>query len=162
MWTKRQLIEEAFAELAIAGYVFDLSSEELQTALRRLDTMMATWEAKGIRIGYAMPSGPTTSSLDSASGIPDSAVEAAFMNLAVRLAAGFGKQVSQDTRIKARDAYDTLLWAAAHPVEQQLPNTLPRGAGQKPWRSTHDPFFPPPDSSPLRTTQDGGDLEILE
>lgn len=160
MWTKRQIVEEAFAELALAGYVFDLSAEELQTALRRLDSMMATWEAKGVRVGYAMPSGPTTSSLDSASGLPDSAVETVYLNLAIRLAAGFGKQVSPDTRKSARDGYDTLLWAAARPIEQQLPSTMPRGAGQKPWRTTDNPFFQPPDDSPLGIAP-GGDLDIL-
>lgn len=160
MWTKRQLVEEAYAEIGIAAYVFDLESDELQTGLRRLDSMMATWEAKGVRIGYAMPSGPTTSSLDDASGIPDAANETVVAHLAIRLAPGFGKQVSPDTRKTARDGYDTLLWAAARPIEQQLPSTLPRGAGQKPWRTTDDPFFPPPEDSPLGIAP-GGDLDIL-
>ena len=43
MWTKTLLIEEAFGELALAGYVYDLRPEEMQAAGRRLETMMATW-----------------------------------------------------------------------------------------------------------------------
>lgn len=160
MWTKRQIAEEAYGELALAGYTFDLTPEEMNTALRRLDTMMATWEGKGIRIGYAFPSGPNTADLDTPSGIPDSAVEAAYLNLAIRLAPGNGKQLQPATLANARAGYDTLLWAAAHPQQQQLPNTMPRGAGNKPWRTQVQPFFPHPDTNPLQVGQ-GGDLTIL-
>lgn len=159
MWTKRQLIDEAYSELALAGYVFDISPEEQQTALRRLDTMMATWEAKGIRVGYAFPAGPDDSDLDQASGLPDSAVETVFLNLAIRRAPGMGKQISSDTRKAARDGYDTLLWAAARPQEQQLPNTMPVGAGNRAWRGNRRPFFPTPCDDTLGITQ-GGDLFI--
>jgi hypothetical protein len=158
-WTKRQLIDQAFEELALAGHEFDITPEEQQNALRRLDTMVATWEARGIRIGYLLPSTPDGSDLDQSSGLPDSAVEAAYMNLAVRLAAGYGKALPPDTRRVAREAYETLLWAAAQPIEQQLPNTLPRGAGNKPWRTVNQPFFGRPDDSPLGISQ-GGDLTI--
>jgi hypothetical protein len=160
MWTKRQLIDEAYGELALQGYVFDISPEEQQTALRRMDTMLATWEAKGVRVGYAFPANPTASDLDTPSGLPDSAVEAVYLSLAVRLAAGAGKTLTQETRAAARDAYTTLLWRAAQPIEQQLPNTLPRGAGNKPWRTVNQPFFPTPSNDPLGITQ-GGDLDFL-
>ncbi len=159
-WSKRQLVDEAFGEIAMQGYEFDISPEEQQTALRRLDSMMATWEAKGIRIGYAFPSGPDDSDLDTDSGLPDGAIEAVYSSLAVRIAPGFGKQVSSDTKTAAKDGYATLLWIAAQPIEQQLPNTLPRGAGNKPWRNTSSPFFPVPSDDPLAITQ-GGDLEFL-
>ena len=160
MWTKRQLIYEAFAELAIASYVFDLDPDELQTALRRLDAMMATWYGKGIHVGYAIPSGPSGSDLDDDSGLPDSAVETLCLNLAIRLAPGFGKTVSPDTKKSARDGYDQLLWVSVYPQQQQLPHTMPRGAGNKTWRTTSDPFFPTPNNDPLQITQ-GGDLDIL-
>jgi hypothetical protein len=158
-YTKRQIVEQAFEELALAGYVFDLSPEELQAGLRRLDTMMATWEGKGVRVGYPIPGSPDESDLDQSSGLPDGAVEAVYLNLAVRLAASFGKVLSPETKRVAREAYDTLLWPAAQPIEQQLPNTLPRGTGNKPWRTNNAPFFPRPDNSPLGITQ-GGDLSI--
>lgn len=159
MWTKGQIVGQAFEELALAGHEFDLTPEELQGTLRVLDTMMATWEAKGVRVGYLMPSSPDGSDMADPSGLPDSAVEAAYLSLAIRRAATFGKVLSSDTRRAARDAYDTLLWAAAQPIEQQLPNTLPRGAGNKPWRTVNQPFFGRPDDSPLGISQ-GGDLDI--
>ncbi len=159
-WPKRMILDEAYGELGLQGYVFDISPEEQQTALRRLDTMMATWEAKGIRVGYAFPAGPGESDLDVDSGLPDMAVETVYLNLAIRLAAGKGKQLSQSTHSTAKEGYTTLLWRAATPIEQQMPSTMPRGAGNRAW-NTEQPFFPPPDLNPLRVGQNG-DLDFLE
>lgn len=151
MWTKQQLIELALGEIGL-GTAFNVGPDELEDALKRLDSMMATWNGKGIRLGYALPSTPDASELDQDSGLADTAHEAVFMNLAVRLAGGFGKTLSQDTRNTARDAYEGLLAVAAYPPQQQLPNTLPRGAGNKPWRG-QSPYMPTP-TDPLLAGDD--------
>lgn len=153
-WTKQQLIEEAFSELALAGYVFDLSPEEMQTALRRLDSMLATWNGKGIRLGYPLPSSADGSNLDDDSNLPDAAIEAVYLNLAVRLAPSYGKQLSQDTRNSAKAAYDVLMSRAAMPPQVQFPSTLPVGAGNKSWRTTDNPFMPTP-CDPILAGEDG-------
>lgn len=54
-WTKRQFVTQAFEEIGLASYVFDLTPEQLDSALRRLDTMIASWNALGIRLGYPLP-----------------------------------------------------------------------------------------------------------
>lgn len=159
MWTKRQLITEAYGELALAGYEVDITPEEQQTALRRMDAMMATWEGNGVRVGYAFPANPDDSDLDQPSGLPDMAHEAVFLTLAIRLAPGNGKQISPDTRKAARQGYLRLLRQAAQPSQQQLPSTLPRGAGNKGWTMGRQPFFPAPSNDPLQLSQ-GGDLNI--
>jgi hypothetical protein len=145
MWTKQQIIEQAYDELALAGYVYDLDPDQLESALRRLDTMMAAWSAVGISLGYLLPASPDDSNLDDASGIPDTAIEAAYMNLAVKIAASRGKNLTPQTLAAARRGYDQLLGAAARAAARPvpMPNTLPRGAGNKPWR-TGTPFFPGP------------------
>jgi hypothetical protein len=142
-YTKRQFVEEAFAELGMANYTFDLQPQQLDTALRRLDAMMATWNAKGIRLGYPLPSSPQDSDLDTETQVPDSANEAIVANLAIRIAPQYGKTVAIDTRTTAKLGYDTLLARATFPLEQQFPRTLPLGAGQKPWRYD-TPFMPGP------------------
>lgn len=159
-WTKRQLVAEGLGEVGLASFEFDTTPDEQQMVLRRLDTMMATWEARGVRVGYRFPASPDASNLDDDSGLPDSAVETAYLNLAIRIAPSFGKVVSGETKKNARDGWDLLLVAAAQPIEQQLPSTLPRGAGQKPWRAQNQPFFPRPSTDPLVVDQ-GGDLDIL-
>lgn len=133
-WTKQQLIEHAFEELALAGYVFDLGPDELQSALRRLDAMMAAWSGVAIAIGYSVPASPAISKLDDDSGLPDGAGEAVFMNLAVRLAASRGKALSAQTLVAAKRGYDALLAVAAAPTAQQASGLPLTGAGNKPWR----------------------------
>lgn len=162
-WTKRQLIDEAFAELALAGYVFNLTPEEKQTAVRRMDTMMATWAAKGIQVGYAFGTTPDATDLDQDSGLPLACVETVYLNLAVRLGAGFGKQVLASTKTAAKDGYDAMLIGQAYSQmrEQQLPNTVPLGQGSKGWRTLGSPFASTPDQEPLGIGADGG-LEFNE
>ncbi|MGE5622491.1 MAG: packaged DNA stabilization gp4 family protein [Bacillota bacterium] len=157
-WTKKQLIEEAFDELALAGHVFDLTPEELQAAGRRLDAMLAMWNGKGICLGYALSSGPD-SDLDADSGLPDFAVEPAYMNLAQRLAAGYGKAILPTTAAAAKDGYDMLVARAAMPSEVQFPGSLPRGAGNKPWRWERGPFMQPP-VDPLTPGPADGEIEF--
>jgi hypothetical protein len=155
-WTLQQLVDEAYAELALAGYVFDLSPDEQQRGARRLMSMMATWEAKGVRTGFAFPANAADIDLDAPSGLSESAAETVYLNLAVRLSAGLGKQLSPSTMAAAREGYEALLLACAMPPQQQLPNTMPRGAGNKPWGNLNRPFMPTPDTSPLQVADDGG------
>lgn len=142
-YTKRQFVTAAFGEIGLADYVFDLSPEQLESALRRLDAMMMEWNAKGIRLGYPVASSPQDSDLDTETGTPDAAWEAVITNLAVRIAPGYGKNVSPDTKATAKNAYNTLLQRAAFPLEQQFPDTMPSGAGNKPWWYDN-PFLQPP------------------
>ena len=153
-YSKRQFIEAAFAEIGMAGYVFDLQPQDFEQALRRLDAMMAEWNAKGIRLGYPLPSSPQFSDINAESEVPDSANEAIFTNLGMRLAAGYGKAVMPQTMMVAKQAYNTLLARATFPVQQQLPGTMPAGAGTKPWRVYDNPFIRPP-VDPVQVGPDG-------
>jgi len=153
-YTKRDIVNQAFEEIGLASYVFDLQPQQLEGALRRLDAMMATWNGKGIRLGYPLPSSPADSDLDQATGVPDSALEAMVLNLAVRIAPGFGKAVSPDTKASAKNAYNQIIAQSAKPVEMQLDNmAIPAGAGNKHWRSRKDPFLAPP-ADPLQAGPD--------
>lgn len=145
MWTKDQLIEQAYAELALAGFTFDLSPELKELALQRMDSMMAEWSSVGINIGYLLPTNPDDSNIDDPAGIPDSANRAVFTNLAIELSPGRGKTLTAETKLTAKRGYDALLGAAVRAVARQtpMPNTMPRGAGNKPWRG-RGPFFPTP------------------
>lgn len=153
-WSKRQIIEEAFAELALAGYVFDLSPEVMQRALRRLDTMMATWQAKGVSVGYVVGLTPDNSDLDQDSGLPLVATEAVYMSLAVRMAAGEGKALPPSTLRATAEAVNALHSHIARGAvrQQQMRAGTPMGAS--PYYG--DPFSAEPDTQPLRAAQDGG------
>ena len=152
-WTKRQFVEEAFDQIGLAGYVFDLQPQQLQSALAKLDAMIATWNGKGIRLGYPLPSSPQDSDLDEETLVPDSANEAIYTNLAIRIAPSFGKAVAVEGKVAAKQAYDILLQRATAPIDKQLPSTMPAGAGNKPWR-IDNPFVAPP-TNPVQTGPEG-------
>lgn len=156
-WTKRQLIEDAYGELALAGYDFDLQPEELDAGLRRLDTMMATWLSLGLQVGYSLATSQSDSDLDQDSGLQMNAIEAVYMNLACKIAASKGKALPTSTTRNAKAAYDALILnvAKSQVQEQQLAAGTPRGQGRKPWR-TINPYVSTPDTAPLRVGNDGG------
>ncbi len=137
-YSKRQLVSSALAEIGLSEYAFDMLPEQTEEALRRLDSMLAEWNGRGIRIGYPVPSNPENSDMDQDSGIPDMAWEAAITNLAIRIAPSYGKAVSVETKATARHALNTVLGHAAMPFEVRLPS-MPAGAGNK---SVDDPFLP--------------------
>ena len=152
-WTKRQYAEDALMELGIASYVFDLQADQIESAVRRLDTMMAEWNGRGIRLGYPLPVSPSDTDIDAQAGTPDSAHDAIITNLAVRLAPSYGKQVSTQTLATARHTFNTLLARAAVPPQMQLPGTMPAGAGHK-GQNKGRTFMPEPDE-PITSGPDG-------
>lgn len=158
-WTKRQLITQAYDELGLADYVFDLEPQQLQSACQRMDAMIASWVARGIQIAYPLSTSPNTTDIDSDSTLPDFCNEAVYLNLAIRLGASMGKSLSPDTRKNAKEAYLFMLDGLTFPVqEMQFPQTLPRGQGQKPWRTYDNPYFRPPSEGILAGPE--GDIEF--
>lgn len=144
-FTKRDIVNMAFEEIGLAGYVFDLQPQQLEGALRRLDSMMATWNGKGLRLGYPLPSSPGSSDLGQDTNVSDFAIEAMALNLAVRIAPGYGKTPSPDTKASAKSAYNQLMAQAAKPISMQIDNmAIPAGAGAKGFRNSRDPFLPHP------------------
>ena len=156
-YTKREYIQAAFEEIGLASFVYDLTSDEMTAACKRLDAMMAEWNAKGARLGYPIPTTPSSTNLDDDTGVPDLANEAVITNLSIRIAPGYGKQVSPDTKMAAKQAYSTMLGRlmADNMPEKQVPSTLPRGAGHKPWVDGN-PFV----EEPVEPLLAGPDSEI--
>jgi hypothetical protein len=150
-YSKRQFVEASLEEIGLASYVFDLSPQQVESAVRRLDAQMASWNALGIRVGYPLPGSPQDTGLDDETNVPDAAYEAIITNLGIKLAPSYGKTVSPDTKATAKRTYDTLLSRAAMPMEMQLPASMPRGAGAKAY---DDPFVDNPEE-PILAGRDG-------
>ena len=129
MWTKRDIIAQAFNSLGLASYIYDIPSEQLETARRSLDSMMGAWNGRGIRVSYTMSSTANGGDIDDDSGLPDSAIDAVTYNLAMRIAASVGKVVTPDLRASANQSYIAMLSAIAEPMEMLWPNGVPAGAG---------------------------------
>lgn len=142
-WTKRQYIMQAFDEIGLSSYAFSMTPDQVMSAARKLDAMMASWNAMGIRVSWPIPSSPDNTNIDDVLSVPDAANEAIFLQLALRLAPSYGKSVSVETKASARAAYDAMLAKYIVAYEMTLPSTMPVGAGNKPW-NIDQPFYPVP------------------
>jgi hypothetical protein len=151
-WTKKQIIEQAFEEIGLASYIFDITPDQLQSALQRLDLMVGSWLGKNIRISYPIASSPLDSNIDDLIDVPAQYNEALVLNLAVRLAPSYGKALTPETKMNAKLLYDQLLVEAAAPIEQQYVKTLPLGAGYK---RTERVFVDYPNLNPIAVEDNG-------
>lgn len=154
-WTKRQFIKAAFGEIGLAAGTYDLQPSDFETGLERLEAMMATWNARGIRIGYPISSSPADASLDEVTGVPDAVNEAVLLGLAVRLAPGYGKITTKDTKQSAAEAYSNMMSKGMTRMQKRMPGGFPLGAGNKGWRQIG--IFT---REPADTLDAGGDGEL--
>ena len=130
-WTKKQIIEQAFAEIGIASFTFDTTADERENSLRILDTMMAEWTTRGIVFDPVYPAtvNPGDGDIDAETNAANDAVAPMYNNLALRLAPGFGKTPSNQTKLDARSGYSLLAQAITVPCIQMT--GMIRGAGAK-------------------------------
>lgn len=139
-YTRREFVNAAYQEIGLDPEEFDLPPSLLETGRRRLDAMMEDWYSRGIRLSYPIPPSPEDGELDDETGVPTRANRAIIANLAMELAPGRGKTLSQQTIRAAAIGINTVMSISAMPDEVQL-QSLPAGAGNKPWR-WGDPFIP--------------------
>ena len=139
-YSKRQFIREALSEIGIADYEYDVSAEQREAVLRRLDTMMGSWLGKGIDLGYPLPDDPEFSDDTIDTEVQTYANEAIITNLAIRISPSYGKEPSARTLITAKDSLNVLYLKFGQPTERQLPQ-MPVGAGYKQydWPFSEDP-----------------------
>lgn len=133
--TKRQIVEMAYEECALAGYEFNVTPEELFTGLRRLDAMMAQWTAEGMGLNYNAPATFGGGDLEDYTGIPDAAITGVAITLAKAIAPYMGKAMSAESRSRLASAMDTIRAVTAAANMKTVPykyGTI-RGAGQKIW-----------------------------
>jgi hypothetical protein len=128
-WTKVDIIRQAYSEIGKTAD-FDIQPEELQTALRQLDAMLAMWSGtQGIRIGFA--GGDGFGDVSAETEVPTWAVEALYLNLALRLAASFGKTPMPTTVVNAKAALDAVRVRCVTPATRQIRGYA--GAGNSTW-----------------------------
>lgn len=159
-WLKRDFVTEAYGEIGFDSS-FDLSAEQLQSGLRKLDAMMASWNGDGIRLGYPIPSTANGGDLDEDSGVKDYANQAIIENLAIKIGSKIGRAVSATLQTSAADGYASLLAGAAAGAipEVQIPRGTLAGAGNR--RSSVGRIYldPPTDTLDVGDDNSGFDVE---
>lgn len=131
--TKADLLDLVFEECGRAGYEFDRSPGEDVSALRRIEALLAEWQAQGLNLGYNFPATFGKSSAAEATGIPDAAMSTVAAWGAFRIAPGMGKTISAETRKAMNDGLAFLRAETATIPEMLFPRTTGRGIGSSPW-----------------------------
>ncbi len=136
--TKRSLIGQAYIEVALNGWEYDIGPEELEKALVRLDMLSSELVLRGIDINYNAPSAIGFGDLDDELGCPDGAFFGLAILLAKRLCPSMGKKLSMESR-EALDAAEKALRASAKMLvpNMRLARSTPLGSGNRTW-----PLYP--------------------
>lgn len=140
--TKRQLVSTALEGIALASYVFDMTPEEMLSAVNRLDSMMAQWIKAGIRVPYNLAD---EADADQDSGLPAHAVEAVTAALSIRMAKTFGKTVPPELRAEAARGLQALQTATVQMPTMNLHPSTPVGAGNRRRYGRFRPFVGSPE-----------------
>ena len=129
--SKRDIIQLAYEECGQAGYEFELVPEEYDSALRRMDAMLAEWLSLGVDLGYNFPTNGTHGTPEEESGIPDAAVNAVATQLARRIAPSIGKTLSAEANGAMAMAWTLLRSTYTKIPSMQLGRQTPRGGGNR-------------------------------
>lgn len=133
---KRTLIELAFGDLAMAGYEFGRTPEEVTDALMRLNALMLEWPWS--KLGFVQPA-YGIGDADELSGIPDDMTNAVGAALALRLAAAMGATLPPEARANLARSMSYVYGQQASIPQMPIAPSTPRGAGAE--RRRRSPFI---------------------
>jgi P22 tail accessory factor len=133
---KSDILDMMFEECGRAGYEFDRTAGEDASALRRLDAMLAEWQAEGVNLNYNFPAIFGKGLPTDSTGIPDAAVNGVALWGAFRIAPGMGKTISPESRKALSDAKAFLRAETSSIPSVIFPRNTIRGTGNRfgqPW-----------------------------
>lgn len=129
MYTKADIVIQAYEELRISGLTVDASREDIVFGVKRLDNLVNSWKKYNICLGYNDSADPIYVDPQQDSGVDSNDVYALTLNLAKSLAPAFGKPVSMETLSQAKIAYEGLF--SRTPVKREGTPYQPMGAGSR-------------------------------
>lgn len=126
--SKRSIIELAFGDIALAGYEFGRTPEEVTDALLRLNALMLEWPFSGL--GYVQPE-YGSGEPDDLSGIPFATLNTVAAALAERLAPMMGAALSTEAKSNLVRGMAVLRAQYATVPTMPIQANTPRGAGAR-------------------------------
>lgn len=140
---KSDLVRDALSKLGIIDYDYDIDPAEFRTGLIALETMIASWDARGIKFGYIIAPTPEQAKGEDDAGIPDIARKAIVYHLAIEMADSYGKAISPTVASGAAVGMSDLLSAIQYIPQVQYPSNMPRGSGNTLRRYRWNRFYRP-------------------
>lgn len=142
--TKRQIVSMAYEEVALSGYEFDVTPEEMFSGLRSMDAAMAADQGQSITLNYNFPMVFGQGDMEDYSGIPDAAIEYASLRLAKAICSKMGKTLSQNASARLAEATSAVRALTAYVPSMSYRYGTPKGAGNRIWNGW-SPFLPSPE-----------------
>lgn len=124
MSTALTLINDAFDDLEIKSAEVELTDSEVATGIRRLNRLMTQLAAGGLNVGFTK-----VVNKDDDTTIPDWFEDVVVSHLAIRLAPGFGAEISPALAAAAQYALKIAQRKLIGLGPTNYPNTLPLGSG---------------------------------
>jgi len=137
--TKGFILDRIFEEVGLAGYEFDRSPEQDISALSKMDVLMAQWQAQRMNLNYNFPSSMGGGDPSDVAGVPDFAIDAIAVSVAMRVAPGMGKSMSVESRRALTESMTMIRAVTAKIPCMSLTRTTPIGMGNR-YRSTVWPY----------------------
>ena len=142
---KVDVIQNAYSQATISGLTRQPTSEDLNLALDRLESMAAEYASRQICVGYNFEDEPDP---NSESGIPLKYKQAFSTNLAMRIMADFGKEPGAPLVAQARQSLSSMSATTLPMRETQYPSRQPRGSGNTTRWARWARFYPQADLIP--------------
>lgn len=143
---KRDLIQTAFEICGQAGYEFELTPEEYESALRRLNGLMYEWQGRGITTGFNFPVANSLGSPEEESGLAWEDQEATSQTLARRMAPSIGKNLGDQAKAEYKGTMDAFFARHITLMPSEMGRQTPRGQGNRYWNGPR-PYFVAPVST---------------
>jgi hypothetical protein len=151
----REVVTDALEEIIVQTSEYPISASDGKKAIRALNDMMTSWDAKGINLGYTI-----VSDMKDEVTVPRGAILGIKKNLAISLAKSFDEPVTDDLRIEARDGLRTIISISIGGSTTEYPCTLPQGSGNTYPGYADNKFYPEQESTIL--TETGGSIGLEE
>lgn len=149
------VITDALEEILVQADEAPIEASEGRAALRLLNDMMFSYDARGIKLGYTW-----LNSTGDVLTVPLGAIRWIKLQLAVELAPKYDAVVSVETLQKVRDAFRAVLNLVVEMGDSEYPYTLPQGSGNTYPAWTDDTFYP--DQQATIITETGGSIALEE
>ena len=131
-----QIVQDTLLELRIIASNEAPDDDDARDCVRSLNTMMREWEVDGVALGWS-----DVADVTSELPVPPEAEGAITYNLAVRMAAQFGKELRPDTIAKADSGLTRLINQIALNESAQVSYPdLPIG-NRQPYGTWRDGYF---------------------
>jgi hypothetical protein len=131
MTTRASILSRAFGRLAMGDYEFDVTPDERAQARDSLDTMLGEWAAIGVDLGHTPSDGDNDAEEMTTPSWSDQGVIA---NLALRMAADFGKTPGSGLTKDAKRGYDLATAKTLAIPTAQRAQSVAHGGGERYYR----------------------------